>query len=338
MTPRSPYDLPWLTRLAQRWQDRQTFLGAELPDARELLDRKRAEGFTISVALPALNEEPTIGPICRMICEHLMERRALVDELVVIDGDSSDGTAAVAREAGANVVMIDKLLPQIPPVPGKGESLWRSLSFLKGDLIAWIDADIRNFEPHFVTRLIAPMVRAPQTSFVKAFYRRPIAHGDELLPDGGGRVTELLARPMLNALFPELAAVRQPLSGEYAGRRDLLMRLPFFSGYSVEVGLLIDLVEQVGLDAMAQVDLGERVHRNRPLDELGPMAYAIGRTILKRAEEWGRIKAAHDYPSQPLIIPAGGKELEVRHVNELERPPMSLLATSLGGSLAVAES
>jgi glucosyl-3-phosphoglycerate synthase len=222
------------------------------------------------------------------------------------------------------VVRITDLVPEVAAVRGKGESLWRSLSAATGDVIVWIDADIRNFEPHFVTRLVAPLVMDARTSFVKAFYRRPIAHGDEVLSSGGGRVTELLARPLLNMLFPELSAVLQPLSGEYAGRREALERLPFFTGYSVEVGLLIDLLDAVGLEGMAQVDLDERVHRNRPLDELAPMAFTIGRTILRRAEDWGRIDSEHDYASLPLMLSDEQGGIAPHAVDELERPPMAL--------------
>lgn len=320
MTDRLPYDVPWLTRRAHRWYAKHTFHADDLPQ--DLAELKRAKDVTVSVALPAIDEAGTVGRICRSIADSLMPD--VVDELLVLDGGSTDGTASVAREAGATVVDARALLPSIPAVKGKGESLWRSLSILEGDIVCWIDADIANFEPHFVSRLIAPLLSDPETMFVKAFYRRPIAYGDVVLPSGGGRVTELLARPLLNALFPELGGIIQPLSGEYAGRRDVLTQLPFFTGYSVEAGLLIDLLEAVGLDAMAQVDLGARVHRNRPLDELAPMAYAIARAILRRAEEWGRLDLAHDHPLHPLLMatPDGADMLDPE---EIERPPLAEL-------------
>jgi len=320
VTDRPPYDVPWLTRRAHRWYAKHTFHADGLPP--NLAELKRAQGVTVSVALPAIDEAATVGRICRSIADSLMPD--VVDELVVLDGGSTDGTASVARDAGATVVDARALLPSIPAVKGKGESLWRSLSILEGDIVCWIDADIANFEPHFVSRLIAPLMMDPETMFVKAFYRRPIAYGDVVLPSGGGRVTELLARPLLNALFPELGGIIQPLSGEYAGRRDMLTQLPFFTGYSVEAGLLIDLLELVGLDAMAQVDLGARVHRNRPLDELAPMAYAIARAILRRAEEWGRLNPALDHPLHPLLMatPEGADMLDLE---EIERPPLAEL-------------
>jgi glucosyl-3-phosphoglycerate synthase len=318
VTDRPAFDVPWLTRRAHRWFAGRTF-GADdlIADVSEL---KTRSGLSVSVALPALNEASTVAPICASIVEHLVG--TVVDQFVVLDGGSTDDTVPSARRAGADVVDARTLVPHVPAVPGKGESLWRSLSILTGDIVCWIDADIANFEPHFVTRLVAPLLEDPTISFVKAFYRRPLAHGDVMLPTGGGRVTELLARPLLNALFPELSAVIQPLSGEYAGRRDALMQIPFFTGYSVETGLLIDLLEVGGLDALAQVDLGARVHRNRPLDELSPMAYAIAQTILRRAEEWGRLQVAREHATHPLVVPSLDG-FDVRDIIEIERPPLA---------------
>jgi len=318
MTERTPYDLPWLTRSAQRWYERRTLGPGDVPSARELAARKQADGMRVSVALPALDEEATVGQICASIREHLTP---LVDELVVLDGGSSDGTAEVARAAGATVVDVATVMPEIPAVRGKGEALWRSLSVLSGDIVCWIDADISNFSPHFVSRLVAPLITDATSSFAKAFYRRPIAQGDAMLPEGGGRVTELLARPMLNMFFPELAGFIQPLSGEYAGRRDVLMNLPFMTGYSVEVGLLIDLLDEVGLDALVQIDLGKRMHRNRPLGQLTPMATSIARTILRRAEDWERLRVPYDVGARPLLVPTKD-ELEALDIDELERPPL----------------
>lgn len=320
VTDRAAYDVPWLTRLAHRWYAKHTFHAGDLPE--DLLELKRALDVSISVALPAIDEAATVGRICTAIADSLMP--GLVDELVVLDGGSTDGTASVARAAGATVVDARALVPSIPAVKGKGESLWRSLSILGGDIVCWIDADIANFEPHFVSRLVAPLLADPAAMFVKAFYRRPIAFGDVVLPSGGGRVTELLARPLLNALFPELGGIIQPLSGEYAGRRDVLTQVPFFTGYSVEAGLLIDLLELAGLDSIAQVDLGTRVHRNRPLDELAPMAYAIARAIMKRAEGWGRLDLAHDHPLHPLLM-ATPDGADLFDLEEIERPPLAEL-------------
>lgn len=320
MTDHPAYDVPWLTRLAHRWYARHTLAAPDAPG--DVIELKRERGARVSVGIPALNEAATIGSICEAIAGTLLGE--LVDELVVVDGGSTDDTASVARAAGATVVEASALVPEVPGVGGKGDSLWRSLAVLTGDIVCWIDADITNFEPHFVSRLVAPLLADPGCMFVKGFYQRPIAYGDVLLPSGGGRVTELLARPLLNALFPELGGFIQPLSGEYAGRREVLMQLPFFTGYSVEAGLLIDLLDAVGLDALVQVDLGTRAHRNRPLDELSPMAYAIARTIMRRAQEWGRLEMAHDHPAHPLLQPTLDG-VGLKDVDEIERPPLAAL-------------
>lgn len=306
-------------RQAAEWSARRTFAADASPSARELA--ALARGTSISVVLPALNEAPTVAAICRSIRTNLIDDVPLVDELLVIDGGSTDDTVALASAAGARVVRARDVLGEIPFAGGKGESLWRSLSVARGDIVVWIDADIRNFEPHFVTRLVAPLLTDADIAFVKGFYRRPLVQGAHVVPDGGGRVTELTARPLLRALFPELAEIRQPLAGEYAGRRDVLERLPFFSGYSVEVGLLIDLLGATGLDAIAQADLTERVHRNRPLRELAPMAAAIARTIMRRAEELGRVAPLDDVVAGHA---AGARE----EPSELERPPLALLGAS----------
>jgi len=324
MTP-DAIPIPPPSKMAARWAIQRTFSVDQVPSVSELKARKDAQGARISVGLPALNEAATIGPICRSISQELMGYTDLVDDLVVLDGSSVDETALRAEAAGAHVVDVSQLMPQVPPYPGKGDSLWRSLTRLPGDIIVWIDADIRNFQPHFITRLVAPLLMDPGVDFVKGFYERPIEIGGVLHGSGGGRVTELLARPLLDMFFPELGGFVQPLAGEYAGRADALRRVPFFSGYSVEVGLLIDLLDAIGLDGMAQIDLGTRIHRNRPLEELTPMAYAIGRTILRRAEERGRIKSAIDYPTHPLLVRDRAGRLEALFIDEVERPPIALV-------------
>ncbi len=239
----------------------------------------RRSGTTISVCLPARNEEATIGHIVGTIRRDLVERTRLVDEIVVIDDASSDATAAAAADEGARVVAEASILPEETPGSGKGNALWKSLYVCRGDIICWLDADIRNFGSHFVTRLVEPLLDDDTIVFAKAFYRRPL-HGE---PTGGGRVTELMARPVLSHLFPHLADVVQPLAGEYAGRRDALEAVPFVEGWGVELALLIDLAARFGRDAIAQVDLGVREHRNRPLEELGGPALAILVTALRRA-------------------------------------------------------
>jgi glucosyl-3-phosphoglycerate synthase len=235
---------------------------------------------TVSVCLPARDEAATIGPIVAAIRTELIERVALVDELLVVDDHSGDDTAALARAAGATVVPASEILPAHGRNPGKGEALWKSLHASSGDVVVWCDADIRNFDVRFVVGVLGPLLTRSHIGFVKGFYRRPLRDDGE----GGGRVTELMARPLISALFPHLGGLVQPLAGEFGGRRHHLERVPFQQGYGVDLGLLIDLTARFGPDLVAQVDLGSRVHRNRPLRELGPQAAAILAMALRRAD------------------------------------------------------
>jgi glucosyl-3-phosphoglycerate synthase len=249
------------------------------PDVAALLAAKERTGATISVCLPARDEEATVGQIVATIRRTLVTDAPLVDEVVVMDDGSSDATAEVARWEGARVLAVDDVLPEVADGSGKGNALWMSLYACDGDILCWVDADVRNFGAHFVTRLVAPLLLDPEIGFVKGYYRRPLL-GE---PTGGGRVTELMARPVISALFPHLAHFVQPLSGEYAGRRTLLETVPFVEGYGVEIGLLVDLTARFGSAALTQVDLEVREHRNRPLEELSPQAMAILVTGLRRA-------------------------------------------------------
>jgi Glycosyltransferases, probably involved in cell wall biogenesis len=248
-------------------------------DVLDLLRHKQERELTISVCLPARDEEATVGQIVATVRRTLMEAVPLVDEVVVIDDGSIDSTADVAAWEGARVIAVDDVLPESGPGSGKGNAMWKSLHATDGDLVCWVDADIRNFGHHFISGLLGPLITDPDIAFVKGYYRRPL-HGE---PTGGGRVTELVARPLLSVLFPELAGFIQPLGGEYAGRRSLLEEVPFVEGWGVEIGLLVDIVDRVGLASTAQVDLGVREHRNRTLDDLGPQATAILVTALRRA-------------------------------------------------------
>ncbi len=322
-------DLDWPGEHSRAWFEGHTLTSRHIPPLGDLVTRKRAEGLRVSVGLPALNEGTTIGPILKIIREELMGPDGLVDDLAVLDGGSSDDTGEVARAAGARFLPTRDILPELPAWPGKGEALWRSLHELRGDIIVWVDSDIRYFTPAFVVNLVAPFLLNPDLAFVKGFYERPLERNGEMMPREGGRVTELLARPLLSALFPELSGFIQPLSGEYAGRREALMGVPFFTGYAVEVGLLIDLANSVGLDAMAQVDLAERVHRNRPLGELSPMATAIARAIFKRAEQRGRITSEIEIEGTPFLYPGPDATLQAREIDDPERPPMRLLSSYL---------
>jgi glucosyl-3-phosphoglycerate synthase len=244
--------------------------------AAELRDQKG--GQTITVCLPARNEEATVGHIVETVRTQLVEKVELVDELMVVDDHSSDATAEVAAAAGATVIDAASTLADIAPGPGKGKALWRSVFASSGDLIVWCDADVTNFGTHFVTALVEPLLRDDTVSFVKGYYERPVAQGGF----GGGRVTELTARPILTLLYPHLRHIRQPLSGEYAGRRSALEAVEFVAGYGVEIGLLIDLAERFGVDSLAQADLGSREHRNRSLLELSEQATAILQVALAR--------------------------------------------------------
>src|SRR3954452_4225384 len=219
---------------------------------------------TTSVCLPARNEAATVGAIVERIAAH-----ALVDEVVVVDDHSDDGTGDAAAASRALGVRAADVLPAYGSGPGKGQALWKGVASSTGELVAFCDADLRDFKPHFVTGLLGPLIADDGVDFVKAYYRRP---GPEGQPRGGGRVTELVARPVLHLLFPEIADVIQPLAGEFAARRDVFERLPFVDGYGVDIGLLIDAARSCGVERLVQVDLGVRTHRNRPLDELGPMA------------------------------------------------------------------
>ena len=269
----------------------------------------------VSLVLPARNEAPTIGPIVSAVRRHLMKRHPLVDEIVVIDDASSDGTPARAAAAGARVVAAADIAPETGPGSGKGNAMWKSLLVTEGDIVAWCDADVRNFRPCFVTGLLGPLLTLDDIAFCKGFYERPL----DGVRGQGGRVTELVARPLISLFFPHLAVFAQPLAGEYAGRRDLFEQLPFVQGYGVDIGLLIDVVERVGLERAAQVDLGVRVHRNRPLEELGAQATAIMHTGLARAGLSTR-------PDWLPVLTRPWREPEIVEVRE--RPPVANLPAS----------
>ncbi|MCV7190348.1 glucosyl-3-phosphoglycerate synthase [Mycolicibacterium thermoresistibile] len=236
-------------------------------------------GRTISVVLPALNEEETVGSVVGSIAPLL---GGLVDELIVLDSGSTDETEIRAVAAGARVISRETALPEIAPQPGKGEVLWRSLAAVTGDIIVYVDSDLIDPDPMFVPKLVGPLLVTEGVHLVKGFYRRPLKISGSEDGHGGGRVTELVARPLLAALRPELACVLQPLGGEYAGTRELLMSVPFAPGYGVEIGLLLDTYDRLGLDAIAQVNLGVRAHRNRPLTDLAAMSRQVIATLLNR--------------------------------------------------------
>ncbi len=305
-----------------RWILTNTFRAQDFADLESLVALKRAQGVTISLGLPTLNEEPTIGPEILVLRRSLMEAVPLLDEIVVIDSGSVDRTREVARQLGVPTYLHAAILPELGTYEGKGEALWKSLQVLGGDLIVWLDTDIRNVHPRFVYGLVGPLLGSPRIGYVKGFYRRPLREGPVHADTGGGRVTELLARPLLNAFFPELSGVFQPLAGEYAGRRALLERLPFFTGYGVEVGLLIDILQRFGLDQIAQVDLGVRLHRNRPLASLSAMAFAIAQVILARAGDRAHLPLAGVMHTTIRLPRSEETSFDLVEVREIERPPM----------------
>ncbi len=271
----------------------------------ERIARERSE--SVSVCVPAKECAGTVG---RVVGELVKLREAgAIDEVIVVDAASADGTAAVATAAGATVCQEAELLPDFGPVLGKGDAMWRALGATEGEIVCYLDADSKEFSAHFATGLLGPLVCEQGVEFVKAFYKRPFEHGGVALPEGGGRVNHLTARPALALFYPQLAEVRQPLAGEVAARRGLLERLPFATGYGVEIGMLIDAWQAVGLEGLAQVDL--EVHRNRhqPLQDLTPMATTVLATVAQRLQREGRLvelegKLAGTDPAGP--DPAGG--------------------------------
>ncbi|PZT69212.1 glucosyl-3-phosphoglycerate synthase [Streptomyces sp. SW4] len=298
----------------ERWLIARSWSLADRP-LHQIMAAKRAGGQSVSVVLPALNEEETVGDIVAVVRHDLVEQVPLVDEIVVVDSGSTDRTSEVAAAAGARVVHRDAILPRLPAVPGKGEVLWRSLLVTSGDIVCFVDADLREFSSDFVSGIVGPLLTDPDVDLVKAMYDRPLGGS----PGEGGRVTELMARPLLNMHWPQLAGFVQPLGGEYAARRSLLEQLPFPVGYGVELGMLVDALHLVGLDALAQVDVGVRKHRHQDGQALGRMAAAIYRTAQLRLARGHLVR-----PSLTQFERAeDGFEPRTYSVDTEERPPMA---------------
>lgn len=291
----------------------------------DLLALRREQGVTVSVVLPALDEQGRVGRVAEVLRRAVVEELPLVDELVVVDGGSTDGTREEARRAGARVVLQSEVLPHLGDAPGKGEALWKGLAATTGDLVVFVDADIVDIGPRFVTGLLGPLLTDPEVVYTKAAYDRPLrVEGAPTRPTGGGRVTELMARPLLATFWPELAWLAQPLSGEYAGRREVLESVPFVQGYGVEVALLADIAERYGADRIAQVDLDRREHDHQDLAALGRMATEILHVAMDRLSRTGRVMTTES-PGALLAQPvrtADGLEAEVHEVAVRERPPL----------------
>lgn len=305
---------------AQAWFAGRTTTAAQWPRTR-VQAAKGSQGVT--VIIPARDEEATVGRIVAAIRSDLMPGpRPLVDDLLVVDSDSSDSTAEVARSAGARVLATTEILPDIPTVPGKGEAMWRGMASSAGDVIVFLDADLRSFTSEYVVALLGPILSDPGVSLVKACYDRPLVTEGERRTMGGGRVTELVARPLLNLHWPELAGVAQPLAGECAVRRSHIESLPMPCGYGVEFAILVDTHARRGLDAIAQVDLGERLHRHQDDTRLGLMSAEIWQVALDRLDPAGAVSRPGDSIAQFTYGPEG-VGLTEHLVDILVRPPLA---------------
>ncbi len=306
------------------WLESNTFHHSQFWDLLRLIRKKEELGLTISLCIPTLNEEKTIGKEVVLFKSELQDRYPLLDEIVVIDSGSTDRTLEVASAFGADVYSSADILPEQGFKRGKGENLWKAIYQLKGDIIVYVDADISNIHPRFVYGLVAPLIYRPEVQYVKSFYDRPLALSKEIRASGGGRVTEILVRPLFSLFFPELTAIIQPLSGEYAVRRQILEEIPFPIGYGVETSHLIDVYTQYGLEAFAQTDLDRRVHRHQEIRDLGKMAFGILQTFIKRLNANGMVV---DLPQltmnlRQFQVRESQYEQIIHEIVEEERPPM----------------
>ena len=309
---------------SKQWIKDRTFHHSTFWDIKRLVEEKQRQGLTISLCLPTLNEEKTIGQEIIILKAELADRYPLVDEIAVIDSGSTDRTCEIAASFGADVYIASEHLTECGDYHGKGENLWKALYLLKGDIIVYVDTDIKNIHPRFVYGLVGPLIGDPEVHYVKAFYDRPLAFSGGLRPTGGGRVTEILIRPLFSLFFPELAAILQPLSGEYAGRRSILEQIPFPVGYGVETAMLIDIYERLGLYAFAQTDLDKRIHRNQETIALGRMAFGVLRTFMKRLKREDMVSFQEELPSimhQYEVSEGEYRQIEY-DIEEIERQPI----------------
>lgn len=308
----------------QSWLQRKTFHHSAFWDLRKMVERKQALGLKISLCIPTFNEEVTIGKEVLLFRSELMNRYPLLDEVAVIDSGSTDRTCEVAAAFGADVYSAADILPEVGHKRGKGENLWKAIYQLEGDIIVYVDADIKNIHPRFVYGLLGPLINDSTTSYVKGFYDRPLSLGKETRSSGGGRVTEILVRPLFSAFFPELSALVQPLSGEYAVRRSVLEAISFPIGYGVETSHILDVYSRWGMEAFAQVDLDRRVHRNQTTAALGRMSFGILQAFFNRMKQFGM---ANDLPPIGTLYRAvEAKEQTIKlheyEIFEEERPPI----------------
>ncbi len=307
----------------QKWINENTYHHSQFWDLKKLVEAKEKMGLTISLCLPTLNEEKTIGKEIILFKSELVNRYPLLDEIAVIDSGSEDNTIEVAKTYGADTYLASDILPNLEPKRGKGENLWKAIYQLKGDIIVYVDADISNIHPRFVYGLVAPLIYREEVKYVKAFYDRPLAFSGNVRASGGGRVTEILVRPLFSLFFPELTAIIQPLSGEYAVRREVLEQIAFPIGYGVETSHLIDVYNKFGLQAFAQTDLDKRVHENKPTIDLGKMAFGILQTFLKRAQALDKFQNVdHETILRQFQVTKDQYQQNLIEIVEEERPPM----------------
>lgn len=309
---------------SSEWLKTNTFHYSQFWDIMKMVEEKEKQGLKISLCIPTLNEEKTIGKEVIIFKSELMTRYPLVDEIAVIDSGSSDKTLEVAEAFGADTYLSANILSEMGGKRGKGENLWKAVYQLDGDIIVYVDADIKNIHPRFVYGLVAPLIYNQDIMYVKAFYDRPLAMSGGVRASGGGRVTEILIRPLFSLFFPELTSIIQPLSGEYAVRREVLQEIPFPIGYGVETSHLIDIYCKRGLGAFAQTDLDQRVHRNQPTRDLARMAFGIMQTFLHRLEKLGVVNELPQLGKQlrQFQFEDGNYKAVEYNIVEEERPPM----------------
>jgi glucosyl-3-phosphoglycerate synthase len=312
--------------MSKPWLQTNTFHYSRFSNIKKLVQTKQKRNLKISLCFPTLNEEHTIAKEIIIMRSELVLKHPLIDEIVVIDSGSTDGTRQIAAEYGADVYLSEDILPGLPlQYKGKGENLWKALYVTSGDIIVYIDADIKNIHHRFVYGLVAPLLLDENVKYVKAFYDRPIAIDTKRVqPTGGGRVTELVVRPLFSLLYPELSQIIQPLSGEYAGCRSILEKLDFPIGYGIETSMLLDIYEKWGLDIIAQVDLDRRIHRNQDTLSLGRMAFGILQAFFRRMQKQGLIELKQELFNRMIQhqIVEGVYEPNAYEIKEQERPPM----------------
>ena len=311
--------------MSKTWLTENTFHYSDFVDLDRLVEEKKRKKLSISLCLPTLNEEKTIAKEIIIMKSELVSRYPLLDEIVVIDSGSSDNTVEIAAAFGADVYEADQILPDLEKFKGKGENLWKALYVTKGDIIVYLDADIKNIHHRFAYALVGPLLLNDNIRYSKAFYDRPIATGkNKIRPTGGGRVTELVIRPLFSLFFPELTQIMQPLSGEYAGYRDVFENIPFPIGYGVETSMILDICEKWGLDVIAQVDLEKRVHRNQDVKSLGKMSFVILNTFLKRIEKMDIVDLKEELFREMIQYNLVKNEIEpdIFAIDAVERPPM----------------